>query len=92
MDLEVTLLFAVFFIVAALMMGMIWTLHRATLLPSDLPTGLDPIMGKRDRTAIHDSYEPHIPMPDDLRTKEQMVAWMTKELPKLTEEFVKPRQ
>jgi hypothetical protein len=44
----------------------------------------DPITGPRDQIGIHDSYEPFIPMPARLQTRNEMVDWMTKELPKLT--------
>jgi hypothetical protein len=52
---------------------------------------IDPIMGERDRVAIYDSYGPFVPMPDHLKTHAEMVAWMTKELPKLTAERPTPR-
>ncbi len=84
MDPEIALLLVMLFALTVLLMGIVWTLHRTTLLPSDIPSRLDPIMGKRDRVAIHDTYGPYIPMPKDLRTKDEMVAWMTRELPKLT--------
>jgi hypothetical protein len=48
--------------------------------------GWDPIRGPRDRIAIHDVGGPYIPMPDRLKAREEMVAWMMKELPKLTAE------
>lgn len=50
---------------------------------------LDPILGARDPIAIYRSEEPFIPMPSHLRTHDEMVAWMTGELPKLTERLAK---
>ncbi len=91
MDLEIALLLVMLFALTVLLVGIVWTLHRATLLPSDIPSRLDPIMGKRDRVAIHDTYGPYISMPKDLRTKDEMVAWMTRELPKLTAERTRAR-
>src|SRR4051794_28708075 len=44
----------------------------------------DPILGPKDRIAVYGSRELLIPMPDHLKTHHEMVAWMTKELPKLT--------
>ena len=44
----------------------------------------DPIIGPRDQVAIYKSHDPFIPMPERLRTHDEMVAWMTQELPKLT--------
>ena len=84
MDIGTALLLVLPFAVVVLLMGIVWTLHRTTLLPSDIPSRVDPILGKRDRVAIHDTYGPYISMPKDLRTKDEMVAWMTRELPKLT--------
>jgi len=52
----------------------------------DAEGDVDPILGERDQVAIYDSYAPFIPMPEHLRTKDEMVEWMTKELPKLTAE------
>jgi hypothetical protein len=51
---------------------------------SGRPRGIDPICGAKDRVAIYDTPGLLIPMPDDLRTHEEMVAWMRDELPKLT--------
>ena len=34
--------------------------------------------------ATPDGPDPFIPMPDHLRTRDEMVDWLTKELPKLT--------
>jgi hypothetical protein len=48
------------------------------------PRGIDPIRGAKDRVAIYDTPSLLIPMPDDLRTHEEIVAWMRDELPKLT--------
>ncbi len=41
--------------------------------------------------AIYESHSPFIPMPENLRTNDEMVEWMTKELPKLTAEIANPR-
>jgi len=46
--------------------------------------GTDPIVGPKDPIAIYDRGGPFIPMPDNLKTRDEMVAWMTQELPKLT--------
>lgn len=53
-----------------------------------VPAGMDPIIGARDPVAIYRSEAPvvphHprilIPLPDKLRTGEEMVAWMAREL------------
>ncbi|KLK92038.1 hypothetical protein AA309_16580 [Microvirga vignae] len=50
----------------------------------ELESGLDPIRGEKDQAAIYDTHGPFIPMPDHLRTADEMIAWMTQELPKIT--------
>ena len=45
---------------------------------------VDPILGAKDQPAIHDLDTSFIPMPDHLRTNDEVVAWLTKDLPKLT--------
>jgi hypothetical protein len=49
-----------------------------------VPYAPDPIIERGDRVAIDEADEPFIPMPERLRTREEMVAWMTQELPRLT--------
>jgi len=39
----------------------------------------------RDRIAIHATCGPFIQMPDHVKTRDEMVAWMTRELPRLIE-------
>lgn len=62
-------------------------IHSASSRPTE---GLDPITGPKDRIAIYDTGGPFIAMPDSLKTREEMVAWMTRELPKLTTEAGNP--
>ena len=38
------------------------------------------------RAALHQTSSPFIEMPEHAKTRDQMVAWMTTELPKLMEE------
>jgi hypothetical protein len=45
---------------------------------------VDPIISPGLRIKVYDSGGPFIPMPNHLKTRDEMVAWMTKELPKLT--------
>lgn len=58
-------------------------IHAAWARPAG---GVDPITGPKDRVAIYDTGGSFIPMPDRVRTHDEMVEWMTKELPKLTAE------
>jgi hypothetical protein len=46
--------------------------------------GTDPTTGPRDRIAVYDHGGPFVSMPDQLKTRDEMVEWLTKELPKLT--------
>jgi hypothetical protein len=76
--------------IAGLLLVLLWVL-RELLWPSSETSGVDPILGARDRAAVYRPsgplIQPHpnilVPMPDDLQTKEEMVAWMTKEMPKV---------
>lgn len=46
-----------------------------------------------DTSANADTDGPFVPMPAHLRTRAEMVAWMTQELPKLTENMAtKPQR
>jgi hypothetical protein len=44
----------------------------------------DPIVGHKNPMAMYDTGGPFIPMPERLQTREEMVAWLTTDLPKLT--------
>jgi hypothetical protein len=66
---------------------LLWVGDGAVDLPDE--RFLDPILGARDPIGIYRSDEPFIPMPTHLRTRQEMVAWMTGELPKLTEKLAK---
>lgn len=45
---------------------------------------VDPILGAKDQTAIHDIDTSFIPLPDHVRTNDEVVEWLTKDLPKIT--------
>ena len=75
---------------AILSLILLWTTSR--VLRSDHePSGVDPILGMPDRVAVYRPssplIQPHpnvlVPMPDHLTTQEEMVAWMTKEMPRV---------
>ena len=88
MDLAVSLL-----MIVASFLGMLWLLlfwfgegHARMIVPY-----LD-----GSETADLDEPEtgqshPFIPMPKHLRTHDEMIAWMTQELPRLTAENTNPR-
>jgi hypothetical protein len=71
-------------------MGMLWLLllwvGDGVRVPITPEVG-DPITGAEDHVAIQASNDPFIPMPDHLRTRQEMVAWITNELPKLMAEM-----
>lgn len=88
-DLAVSLLVVLAGAVGMLVLLLTWFGGR-TITP-EIEDDLDPILGVRDPMAIYESHGPFIPMPGHLRTNDQMVEWMTKELPKLTAEIANPR-
>jgi hypothetical protein len=55
-----------------------------------MPYAADPIIGPRDQVATYESHDEFIPMPERLRTQDEMVAWMTEELPRLTAASPRP--
>ncbi len=78
-----------------LSLALLWTFSRL-LRPDHEPSGTDPVLGTRadkDRVAVYRPRGPLIqshpnvlvPMPEHLTTQEEMVAWMTKEMPKVVE-------
>jgi len=82
-----------------------WSSRSMSLEPSTRESRVDPILGAKDRIAIYDGIAPIpgpkdwiavldatgplIPMPERLKTRAEMVDWMTKELPKLIAETPK---
>jgi hypothetical protein len=81
-DLTITVLgiLAVFFGVLWLLLLWFGDSHANPVIPGED----DPILGPRDQVAVYESHGPFIPMPKNLTTQAEMVAWMTEELPKLT--------
>jgi hypothetical protein len=74
--------------ILALYLGMLWLLLvRATARPTDhtAPSTAGLIDETPEHTPVAVDQEPFIPMPNHLTTRAEMVAWMTEELPKLTE-------
>jgi hypothetical protein len=88
-DLAISLLVVLAGAVGMLLMLLTWFGGR-TITP-EIEDDLDPILGARDPMAIYESHGPFIPMPSHLKTSDQMIDWMTKELPKLTAEIANPR-
>ncbi len=89
-DLAIGILAALAGFTAATWLLLLWVGDRATTSFELSPDGLDPILGTRDPVAIYDQG-PFIEMPEHLKTHDEMVAWMTKDLPKLLAETPRPR-
>ncbi len=86
-SLTLDLLIALAALISAIGLALLWFTPR-TMMPPSLPAAApDPVIGAKDQTALHDSKSPFITMPDHLKTHAEMVAWMTRELPKLTAEI-----
>jgi hypothetical protein len=88
-DLALSLLVVLAGAIWMLLLLITWFGSRS--ITPEIEDDLDPILGARDPVAIYESQGPFIPMPDHLRTSDQMVEWMTKELPKLTADIANPR-
>jgi hypothetical protein len=77
---------------AVLALIFLWSVSRL-LRPDGEHSGVHPITGARDRLAVYRPSGPLIqplpnvlvPMPEHLTTQEEMVAWMTKVMPKVVE-------
>jgi hypothetical protein len=61
-----------------------WISHRPPSLWTVKHTAVDPFVSPILWIKVYDSSGPSISMPNHLKTHDEMVAWMTKELPKLT--------
>jgi hypothetical protein len=83
-DVELALLVALAGLAGAIGFHFMWISHRIPTPRRIRHTAIDPITGTRDHIAIYDTGGSFIPMPNHLKTSDEMVAWMTKELPKLT--------
>ena len=87
-ELELFFLTAMAVITGAIGLQVMWIRHR---FPKLRRTRRISASGFKDSAAMYGWKSSHIPMPDHLRTKEEMVAWMIDELPKQTAEIFKPR-
>jgi hypothetical protein len=72
---------------SAIGLALIRLTSRTMMPPSFQVATIDPVLGAKDQTGIHDPKRTFIVMPDHLKTRDEMVAWMTRELPKLTAEI-----
>jgi ABC-type phosphate transport system auxiliary subunit len=86
-SLTLALLLGLAALISAMGLAFMWFTTR-TMMPLSLPAATTaPVLGAKDRREIHDPKSPFIQMPAYLKTHDEMVAWMTRELPKLTAEI-----
>jgi hypothetical protein len=88
-DFELALLLAFAGLVGAIGVHFTWISHRPPTVRRTKQRTIDFTSGAKDDAVICASGSSFIPMPDGLQTHDEMVAWMTKELPKLTAELLK---
>jgi hypothetical protein len=69
-----------------------WISHRPPTHRGTKHIAVDPVMGENERLEVYNSGGAFIPMPNHLKTRDEMVAWMTRELPKLTADMQNPRR
>jgi hypothetical protein len=84
MDLEIIFFTALAMLTGAIGLRYMWISHRPPLFQSAKHTAVDPIISPRLRIKVYDLGGPFIPMPYHLKTRDEMVTWMTEELPRLT--------
>ena len=84
MDVAVALILMILLGAGSLWLLVVWLGERLASRWSFSSRGIDPILGPKDRIAIHDSAEPFIEMPPHIKSHDEMVRWMIQELPKLT--------
>ena len=89
--LELFFLTAMAVITGAIGLQFMWIRHRFPKLRRTRRISFDPDLGFKDRAALHGWKSSHIPMPDHLQTNDEMVVWMTQELPKLMAAMPNPR-
>jgi hypothetical protein len=89
-DVELVLLAARAGLAGAIGLRFMWSSHRIPTPRRIMHTAVDPITGPRNRVDAYDTGGSFIPMPNHLKTRDEMVAWMTNELPKLMTEIPKP--
>jgi hypothetical protein len=91
MDFEMIFFTALAMLTGAIGLRYMWISHRPPTLCSAKPTAVDPIISLELPIKVYDAGGSFIPMPNHLKTRDEMVAWMTKELPKLTADMQNPR-
>jgi hypothetical protein len=92
MDFELVLMTALAGLAGVIGLRFMWISHRIPMPRTIKHTAIDPIAGAKDRVAVFDPDGSFIPMPNHLKTNDEMVAWMTEELPKLAAGKARPRR
>jgi hypothetical protein len=90
-DVELVLLAGLAGLAGAIGLRFMWISHRIPVPRRARHTTVDPIAGTRNHAVISASDGTLVPMPNHLKTREEMVAWITNELTKFMAEIRKPR-
>jgi hypothetical protein len=83
-DFELALFVTLAVLTGAIGLCFMWISHRPPSLWTVKHSAVDPFVSPSLWIKVYDSSGPFIPMPNHLKTRDEMVAWITKELPKLT--------
>jgi hypothetical protein len=86
-DVTIALLAAIAGFMTTLCLLLLW-LGDGSMTP-ETESDTYPMLDAQDET-VDGPHSPFIPMPDHLKTRDDMVAWMTKELPRLVAEKPTP--
>jgi hypothetical protein len=87
-DFELALFVTLAVLIGAIGPRFMWISQRPSSLWTVKHTAIDPFVSPILWIEVYDSSGPFIPMPNHLKTCDEMVAWMTKELPKITAKMV----
>lgn len=87
---ELVFLIALAGLSGAIGLYLMWISHGFPTPRRGEHTAVDPISGGTDCIKVYGPDSGFIPMPNHLTTRDEMVAWMTKELPKLTADLANP--
>jgi hypothetical protein len=87
MSLTVTILVVLLCAYVFLWLLILWIGERIGRRWSAFDTGrAEAVLRASNRIAVHQTSGPLIQMPDKLKTRDEMVGWMTTEFPRLTAE------
>jgi hypothetical protein len=91
MELELILMTVLAGFAGLIGLHFMWIGHRFPARRRISHIAIDPLAGSQDYLAVYGPGGLFIPMPNHLKTRDEMVTWMTQELPKLTADMLNPR-